>query len=63
MNLSVTLSTNGEPCDKCGKPMTAEQPGVQIWQSTRMDRNVILVQVKELQKAISKAEQSKEQAA
>lgn len=46
-----------DPCDKCKKPMTKENQGVTLWQSSRgNNRNVIVLHYKCLDRLIHKAQ-------
>ena len=64
MSLTLNLVVSGSDfCDKCKKPFTDEDPGIELFQSSKNDRNVVYVHIKELQKLLSKAIESKEQVA
>lgn len=51
MAFKANLSITGELCDKCKKPMTEANPGIEMYATTRESgRNYIWVHVKELRK-------------
>ena len=57
MSFRSALDVSGEVCDKCGKPMNPENPGVYLYANSReAPRQQVWIHIDELQKAIRKAE-------